>query len=542
MADTVVTVDRLQIRRSSTAGYRPGVTAGSRPLDDGEEFVNYTDGVRLIGDGETPAGALPEYPLVPAVNDVVGLPTALDGKVDTGLSAQGGLVARPTVGKVRERRSLLDFIPASLHDAILDGTIPDSADLSAYLAAARNYAVQPRTRLVIPSGVYPYSASPNWAGNHVRVLTEGEVRLRYTGTGVAFVVDAGANLDANGNFLAVPGKADMQFGPLIIEATSTALDGAFIRAIHHSMFDLNVRGCGANSAALSMQFGVCSTVHLTVSGNQAGQPAADGSGGTWYKGAKPKIGLLLEARRFNGDVTTEPVSYCEFPRPIIEHVGQGAVLRHSLGSQLLGGTIEGCTEFGARVEATAHDNTIHLVDFEANNGSDLYVAGKDNKVSMVNSLGQKLDGTPNDGLVIDAAAQDTDVLLGKFNTIQIINGAKRTHFAKVAYNRYANGFYANGGSDTSGGLYNAGANTWSPAQSKKTPLTLGGTTYTYTNNTPVTQVLAVSGGASVGLFFLYGGVADGIGATNGLFYIPPGAGMVINYASGGAPTAAVYAG
>lgn len=69
MANPVVAVDRLKIRRSFTAGYRPG-KGGSRPLDEGEEFVNYADKFRLIGDGVTEPEALPAYPLRPGIADI----------------------------------------------------------------------------------------------------------------------------------------------------------------------------------------------------------------------------------------------------------------------------------------------------------------------------------------------------------------------------------------------------------------------------------------------------------------------------------------
>lgn len=93
MADTIVTVDRLQVRRSSTPGYRPGQN-GTRPLADGEEFVNFADGVRLSQDG----GITVEYPLRPGIGDVPGLPDALDAAAQVA----GGAVeqAQAAVGQV----------------------------------------------------------------------------------------------------------------------------------------------------------------------------------------------------------------------------------------------------------------------------------------------------------------------------------------------------------------------------------------------------------------------------------------------------------
>ncbi|MGG3814019.1 hypothetical protein ABEV34_20580 [Methylorubrum rhodesianum] len=77
MSAPVVTVDRLKVRRSFTPGYRPGGTR-SRPLDEGEEFINFADGIRLIGDGVTPPASLPAYPLRAGIDDVPGLREVAD--------------------------------------------------------------------------------------------------------------------------------------------------------------------------------------------------------------------------------------------------------------------------------------------------------------------------------------------------------------------------------------------------------------------------------------------------------------------------------
>lgn len=72
MADQTITINRVQIKRSKVAGRRPDALA------DGEEFVNHADAIRMIGDGSTPVVALPEYPLQPGIDDVPGLPAAIE--------------------------------------------------------------------------------------------------------------------------------------------------------------------------------------------------------------------------------------------------------------------------------------------------------------------------------------------------------------------------------------------------------------------------------------------------------------------------------
>lgn len=59
-SDSILTLDRFQLRRSFTAGYRPGQN-GTRELMEGEPFMNFADGVLLVGTG---AGDFSVYPFL----------------------------------------------------------------------------------------------------------------------------------------------------------------------------------------------------------------------------------------------------------------------------------------------------------------------------------------------------------------------------------------------------------------------------------------------------------------------------------------------
>jgi hypothetical protein len=79
--------------------------------------------------------------------------------------------------------NVMDSIPSGLWAGIEAGT--DTTDLASYLASARAAALgrtHPR-RLVFPSGVYHYSALPNFAVSDSEIIGEGDVRMRYTGAG-----------------------------------------------------------------------------------------------------------------------------------------------------------------------------------------------------------------------------------------------------------------------------------------------------------------------------------------------------------------------
>ncbi|CAO4178779.1 hypothetical protein [Methylorubrum populi] len=358
-----------------------------------------------IQDGQTPGG----IPL--ARRSDVAL------KVDNTLPLAGDLLSRPTEGKIRERRTLLDFIPWQRHASIRDGTISETVDLKDSMALAAAFAKQPFRELVIPGGLYPYSVSPNWAGNHVRIVVEGEVRFRYTGTGDAFTCDAGpVTRDAQGNVVA-PGFYGMHIGssgsPIIIEAPATAKNGAFVRAIHRSEMSFNIRGCGPDSAALFVAFGVCSTFHLTTSVNEGG----------WYKGARPGYGLILD-RQLGDPADFSAASFLVFPEPKIEATRRGASIRNAGGCEFRRGTIEGCIEFGLDLTAASSLCIVNGVDFEANGGFDIRDNGTSNAVLNAQTLAKAPDGTATSGFIVGNTAVGARIEGGAHNSVTVLAGAK----------------------------------------------------------------------------------------------------------------------
>lgn len=105
--------------------------------------------------------------------------------------------------------------------AVGDGSADDTAALA--LARAFVAANATRNRLAFPSGIYKYSASPNWAIQDAVIESQGEVRLRYTGAGNAVTIDAGG---ASSNHC-----YNLRMGYFIVEAPSTSQDGVFVRGV-----------------------------------------------------------------------------------------------------------------------------------------------------------------------------------------------------------------------------------------------------------------------------------------------------------------------
>lgn len=273
------------------------------------------------------------------------LNNALEAKEGIRFQAGDGAAARTTPDKWRETVSLKDFGAAG------DGV----ADETAALFRARDHCSRTGARLIIPAGDYRYSRSPNWAINNLEVIAEGHVRFFYGGDGNAVIIDGGqdpGDLCYNvrfcvGNRLHLYGKA-------------TTKNGVWARSVHHSHVGVNVHGCGKAYAGLYTQFSVCTVWDVVVSANEGG----------WFEGNKPNVGYKLDKRH-----APETTSYCYFPNPVVEGVSVGIHLVSTLGNLFLGGTSEGCSEYGLLAGREAMWDRFIGTDFEVNTIADIYCDG-----------------------------------------------------------------------------------------------------------------------------------------------------------------------
>lgn len=309
------------------------------------------------------------------------------------LQSGADAVTRTWQSKAAETVSVLDFIPVALHAGIKAGT--DATDLQTYLAAARTYAgtLSQPCEIVFPAGKYTTSVSPNWALNNLCLRTEGEVVWNYTGTGNCFIVDCGA--------YPASGVANMYIGRFTIQGTSSALNGAYFRGVHHSYIEgPNIRGCGTSYSGILSEFCVVTQWNKpTVSNNE-------GSFGS----AAPANGMKLDVRD-----SSEKTSYCTITNPIFEGLAVGCYLAGSTGNIFLGGTMEGCTSQGLLLGATAVRNMVFGTDFEVNT-QDIYCAGADNTFyDSDTSTIIILDGTSNGNIVTDGVHKQITIQSGGTN-------------------------------------------------------------------------------------------------------------------------------
>ena len=386
----------------STVSYTPGTNSLSVFVDgvnqyDGSSYAYVeTDSTTVTFTAGLHVGALVKF--TTAISLAGGASNSSTVIYDP---AGTGAVATTVQTKLRQTVSVMDF------GATGDGVTNDTAAIQ----AARDYVASqiPSPALIFPAGTYKYSVSPNWAINNVTIQAEGEVLLRYTGTGNAVIIDAGATITSiyNVNFI----------GNFIVQATASAQNGFFVRGAQHSKIQGRVDGCGASSQALLVEFCVCTEFLVKTSINETG---------AWYTGAQPAVGIYV-TRRDPGELTTA----CTFINPIVEGVsGDGIVLDYASNNNFIGGASEGNGGSGLSTTANSVANLIEGTDFESNGGSSVYDGGNFNTFSKIN-------GTD----VFTCAGSYTRVI--NSNLLSVADSGLATSFINTTYNGTMSGTQTN---------------------------------------------------------------------------------------------------
>lgn len=398
----------------------------------------------------------------------------IDLALDAFLQAGTGAVTRTVQDKQREIFSVLDFVPTAYHAAILAGT--STVDIATYLSAARdaiNALTVPAT-LQFPGGVYYYSVSPNWGINNVRIEALGEVRLRYTGTGNAVIIDGGALGYVN----------NMHMGRFIVECTSASADNAvYVRSVHHSNLSFNARSAGTGMAGLRIEFAVCTIFdRFTCTHNESGG---------FYSSLAPTYGIVCEERG-----AAEGTAACLFIDPVLEGMQIGVQGGYMVGCTWLGGTAEACTSTGIYLTGDDVENIFIGMFHEVNTTYDILCQGHRNTFVGVNSA----------DLIELADTASLNTFIGGA-TDQLTLGASTTRnvFPGFTYNRYATGGLTDSGSGNSfATAINAATSTLGRPASTSTP-TPSGSPYTYTNSTGDIQEVVIQGGTVSAVAYIRSG-------------------------------------
>lgn len=510
------------------------VSTGSwRRSPDFDGIADVTEGTLVqINDGTTNEKTMWRVTtageIIPGTTSIAFEFAAIGGiGTTTDLVAHSSGLASQTVETVQSRFNRVMYITD------FAGVDPTGVtDSTAGITAARDYiaGLSNPVKLIWPVGIYSYSVSPNWAIQGFMMESMGDVRLRYTGVGDAFILDGGA---AGG------GVFDTRVGRFYIEAPSTAGNGVYMRAVHHGVYDFNVRGCGTASASIKTEWCVLNNIRLQCSVNQ----------GAFFGGGKPKYGIHSADR---GGVSS---AYNVYDTPIIEGVDIGIYLDNCIGEQIVRGASEGNTTMGLKIGATGNLNVIDGTDFESNagglpSGLDIEIAGGQNLFKNIasDSMYKVLNG---------ARFNRADNCA--FFNIQVDAGAVLTGFTQCVYDRQGVtvGTYVDNGTKTvtrdliSTRLVSIeGALGRAVYDQELVTVTevVGASPWTYTNTTTGNLSVLVTGGQIGEILFIRpdvggnttryeeSGGSDALGSS--MFELAPGDGIRITYDLGFSP--AVY--
>lgn len=405
-------------------------------------------------------------------------------------------INRPYNIKIGETISVKDF--GAVGDGVADDTtaLQDARDYLADLATAGTQL----PTLLFPAGIYKYSVSPNWAVNKANLQTEGEVRMRYTGTGNAFIIDGGT-VSAVLN--------DLSFDRFIIEAPSTAGHGVYIRNVHRSSFGFNVKGAGSTSAGIYVAFSVCSIFNT---------PMVSVNDGGWYLGAKPYDGMYLT----NAVVGIDSgfTSYCTFVNPIIEGTTQGIQVHRGLGNTFIGGTSEGITDTAIIIHDTSIRNKFFTIDMEVNLG-DVLCNGQENEFYGIDS---------NFYFQFGPTSKRNLIVGGNYETIAIESGAEDNTLIGARYNIAGSGTFGDNGTRTRlRDLYNVQTDLHHNTLPTQVVTGPTGSPYTYTNTTGNDMTISVTGGTVSYIGVIRNGVSNNVGFNSGQVYLSANDGLEIVY-------------
>lgn len=379
------------------------------------------------------------------------------------------------------------------------GTTDNSTTLAAAVAWVASGTS--RNKLTFPSGIYGYSVSPNFAIQNAVFEAEGEVRLRYSGTGHGVILDAGS-LNTNNLY-------NITMTGFIVEMPPTGKHAVFIRGCHHSNFRFKPRSAGTTFNGIEVEYAVCTAFpNCTVTPNEDGG---------FYLNSNPQNGVHLTARNAG-----EQTSYCKFDNPIMEALnlanGAGFLLESTIGNQIYGGTSEGGT-FGILTGPTSAWNKVFGHDMEVNTNSDIFEQGTSNEYHTCDT------GTL---VTVSGVANWPMFFAGNHKQVTSSLGSRFPTFAKMKYNREAGGGFTNNEPSTI-----LDSNLDLQAQ-KIGPFAQGavavpGSGLPYTNVTGNRQTVAVFGGTLTSVTITRNGTTQGVDVSTRNWLLEPQDAITVSY-------------
>lgn len=372
-------------------------------------------------------------------------------------------------------------------------TTKDNASALAALAAFVRSKMPYPPKVVFPSGIIRYSASPNFAISNSYWAMNGTVLFYYTGTGDALRFD-GQNSEGN--------VYNMTFERCLSSAPANAGFNVYTSSLHHCNIMSRVIGGGAGG--WKSRFSVCSTLDVQVTKNGLAE-------NKWLRDAQPQIGFTSDELN-----PGELLSYCTFPRPIIEHCATvGMEFKGAFGNHTIGGTSEGHGSTGVVVRPSAFNNRFIFMDCEVNPDHDFYIEGRENQI---------IDCDTEKQVTIVGGASNM-LRGGSHNSVYVGSGAAITKLHDFIYNRDATNHTITdlGVRTNMRSLTNRGTSLVHNAMPmyQAVALTPPMTQFTNTTGNPVGVIVGGTGITAI-QWVRPGSGFKNVGSTSGQFTIAPG--------------------
>ena len=383
------------------------------------------------------------------------------------------------------------------------------------LEAIKDYVISfprgSRPSVHLPNGQIAYTVCPNWGYHGIVIKGDGPdfCQFKYAGSGRALNID--------------PSEFDLQYiygneyEGFLIDLGASGTDGVYMENIAHSSFK-NVFTINGSSSAIHWNISLAVLCDFNTIGTPISRFA-------------PSSVHSESIRLASSPSKHLPTTACTFTNVI----GEGA---SSTGIRLLdadlcvfnGGTAESNTGRGVLVASTCRSNIFNGLDMEANDVSDYEDAGQGTEWN--NCL-----ATSDGGGIIGASSIMCKVNGGYYDSLSVNTGAKSAVVKEVSVNVKGTGGFTDAGTDTTKSkIYDKDAGEFiNTVKNSRSSITVGGSPFTYKNETNQAQQILVRGGTVSTVFFKraadtveVGGAAEG-GNVNNQFWLAPDDELVITY-------------